>query len=137
MYRHDCCWISSTNAKEECSFCGELGIRLPGWGIGVVDYMARYVRTYGLKPGIPHRRFTSGVRENFRSCRACAGTGVVDHTDPARDGDPMSCEECSGSGYYFIGSLESFRASRDALLEQFPDARAGQEPDLLTGARVG
>jgi hypothetical protein len=99
--------------------------------------MGRFVRTFGLKPNCAPVQLTNLMKENFVGCKPCHGIGFVDHTDPAQDGGCMRCKECSGSGYYFVGTLESFRSARDALLEQFPDARTGQEPELLTGARVG
>ena len=136
-YRQDCCGTACTTGAEFCEQCGERGIPRPGWGISSVEHMCRFVRTFGLKPNGAPIQFTARVKENFVWCKPCHGIGIVDHTDPAQDGGCMHCKECSGSGYYFVGTLESFRSARDALLEQFPDARAGQEPDLLIGARFG
>jgi hypothetical protein len=136
-YHQDCCGTACTTKVEFCLQCGERGIPQPGWRISWAEHMGRFVRTFGLKPIGPHVKLIGRVmKENFASCKPCHGVGFVDHTDPAQDGGCMRCKECSGSGYYFVGTLESFRSARDALLEQFPDARTGQEPELLIGARV-
>ena len=133
-YRQDCCGTASTTGAEYCSRCGERGIPLPGWGISSVEHICRFVRVTGLKPWGPHQRHNGEVMKHFISCKPCRGTGVVDHDDPARDGDCMHCRDCDGTGYVFVGTVESLRATRDALLKRFPEARAGQPPLVMRRA---
>ena len=137
-YRHDCCGYACNSGAEFCNRCGERGIPQPGWGLSSVEHICRYIKVTGLTPFGPHRRFDSGVLENYLYCKPCLATGVIDHPDPSRDGDYGYCKECRGTGYVFIGTPESLRSARKALLEQFPDAAAGQppaHPDLLDAAK--